>query len=147
MSADPETILNALLAQLKDGVGNNAKTYGRRVRLWSEVNLLQPAIFVRHAGDDDVWAGDGLQSTAIMAEVWVYAKTPLDGSVPDTNLNAVVKAIRAAMAPPVGEEQLTLGGLVLYARIDGRSMYDPGDLDQQGKAIITVKCQLDSTYP
>src|SRR4051812_8610452 len=114
MSIDAETILSALLDQLKNGVGATVKTYGRRVKLWSEAGLSQPAIFIRHVADEDDWPGDGLQRTAIIAEIWIYAKTPLSGAAPDTGLNAIVKAVRAAMVPS-GEEQQTLGGLVYFA--------------------------------
>jgi hypothetical protein len=147
MSADPETIMDALLDHLKAQIGAQVKTYGRRVKRYDDTTVTQPAIFIRHAFDEDIWPGVGLQRTELIAELFVYAKTPKSGAAPDTSLNAIVKLIRAAMVPPVAEERLTLDGIVNHARIEGQSLYDPGDLDDQGKALIPIRIMLNSTYP
>ena len=111
----------------------------RRLQLWTEVSA-QPALFLRHTGDTDDYQNTVLQQTILEAEIWIYSRAGQNpDSVPDTALNNLITAVRWALAPdPRGFPQ-TLGGLVQWARIEGRSEYDPGDLDDQAKALIPVR--------
>lgn len=123
--------------------GAGFQTTGRRVKHWNQV-AAQPALFIRHTGDDDVWMGEGLCETYIELEVWIYAKTGQDpDAVPDTGLNYLARAIRVALQPDDGEGgEFTMGGAVYRCRIEGRSEFDPGDQDSQGKALIPIKILL-----
>jgi hypothetical protein len=116
------------------------QTTGRRVLLWSKV-AAQPALFLRHTATEDVYSNIITSATTIHAEVWIYSKAGKDADVaPDTALNYLVDAVRSALQPdnPI-LRQCTLGGLVNSCRVEGRSEYDPGDLDGQAKAIIPIQ--------
>jgi len=114
-------------------------TSSRRLRLWAETPE-QPAIFLRHTDDDDTYNQTVMQKTVISAEIWIYSQAGKDpDAAPDVTLNNLAKCVRSALAMDVRGRPQTLGGLVQWARIEGRSEYDPGDLDNQSKALIPVK--------
>lgn len=110
---------------------------GRRVVPWGKQKLF-PCLFLRHTTDEDVYVNTILQKTLINAEIWIYSKVGPD-KVQDTALNYLVTAVRSALASDVRANPQTLGGLCFYARVEGESIFDPGDLDQIGKASIPVK--------
>lgn len=114
-------------------------TTGRRVKFWTDVPA-QPAMYLRHTDDDDVWDGT-LGKTILMAEIWIYSRAGQDpDAAPDTGLNNLARCIRNAFAPDDPDNGVfTLGGQVYWARIEGTSNYDPGDIDAQSKAVIPVK--------
>ncbi len=75
--------------------------------------------------------------------VWIYLRADaiVDQSSPNENyFDTVLDAIDAAMnvgKPPFWAAQ-TLGGLVAHAWIDGTTVLDPGDVDQQIVAMIPI---------
>jgi hypothetical protein len=139
MTTDVEPFIAALFTALQSDavLAGQVKTFGRRLKWWQET-AEQPALFLRHVADEDQYDHDTLGRTTVECEIWVYAKTGPD-DVPDTTLNAVVAAVRNVLAQDDGDGSFTLGGLVYWCRIEGKSQYDPGDADQQGKAIIPVR--------
>lgn len=148
MSVDTETVMAGLLSflQAQPSITAAFPTIGRRVQHWSVVSE-QPALLIRCIGQDDVWQGEGLDVTELDVELWIYSQSGQNpDAVPETGLNQLVSTVRAALAPPdIGEFQ-TLNNLVYRARIEGRTTFDPGDLDGQSKATISLKLML-PTYP
>lgn len=110
---------------------------GRRVKFWQQV-AEQPAMYMRHTFDEDLWDGEGLHKTIINGEIWIYSKAGEDpDAAPDIALNRLCQAIRNAFLPDNQDTgEFTLNGLVYWARISGRSENDPGDVDKQSKAAI-----------
>ena len=131
-----ETIMAALFTKLTaSGVFLST---GRRLVMWSQV-AEQPALFLRHTGDDYHRHATGVPARVTMdCEAWIYAKTGPDVS-PDTTLNALIDSIEIALARPPGFPAQTLGGLVQHAWIEGKVEIHPGDLDGQGIAVIPIK--------
>lgn len=148
MSADTETVMAGLetFLQAQPSIVAAFPTIDRRVKHWSQVSE-QPALLIRCIGQDDVWAGEGLAVTVLDVELWIYSQAGQNpDAVPETGLNQLVSTVRVALAPGVDEENQTLNGLVYRARIEGRTTFDPGDLDGQSKATIALKLMLPS-YP
>lgn len=119
-------------------------TTSRRLKFWTEV-ADQPAMFMRHTAAEDEMSGHiGLGRTTIEGEIWLYSKAGQDPNVaPDIALNQLVKATRTAFAADnILQNTCTLGALAYWARIEGRSEYDPGDIDDQSKAVIPFKILL-----
>jgi hypothetical protein len=117
------------------------QTAGRRVLLWSKVSA-QPALFLRLMADEDVYHDIILSRTTLEAEVWIYCKSKDPDLPPSTLLNNLIDAVRYALRPDnMMLRQQTLGGLVNFCRIEGRSEFDPGDLDMDGqaKAVLPLK--------
>lgn len=136
---DSETILIALLDHLVEYVPR-FKTVGRRVRFWTD-SFEQPALFLRHTGDVDNYQGDTFDRRTVEAELWVYSKAGEDPDIaPDIELNSLVKDIRFAFEPDETDTNcFTLNGRVYWCRIEGRSDFDPGDIDGQGKAVLPIR--------
>lgn len=110
----------------------------RRASMWQETTV-QPAMFLRHTDDDDDFGQTVLGKTTIHCECWIYSQAGADSNYPaDIALNNLTKMIRFFFKPNMRGFPQTLGGLVQWARIEGRSEYDPGDLDSQSKAIIPI---------
>lgn len=115
------------------------KTTGRRVVSWTQVTD-QPALFVRKLGETSSRNGDAPGRVTLHLELWIYSKAGEDPSVvPDAALNDLLDAIDTALKPDnVLTNRLTLGGLVHHCWIEGETLLDPGDMDQQAKAIVPV---------
>jgi len=116
-------------------------TVGRRLKEWAKTPN-QPALFLRHIGDDDTFNGI-LSQTELDAEWWIYCRTGDPDAIPDTGLNNLVRAVRLAMVPDDSMQyRFTIGGLCHWCRIEGRSTYDDGALNGQSKALLPVKITL-----
>jgi hypothetical protein len=116
------------------------QTASRRVRLWTDVLSIMPCLYMRHVTDKDDYVQTILQRTTIDVEIWIYSNAGQDPNLaPDITLNNLCTAVRNALKPDYRGAPQTLGGLVQWARVEGESTYDPGDLDKFSKALIPVK--------
>jgi len=87
--------------------------------------LQQPVLMQDEAYEDREWTGN------LPKDVWtVYfhiAATSKKGTAGSTVLNPLIDAVIAALVPPSGDDDQTLGGLVKYVRVKGRAAKDSGD--------------------
>ena len=135
MSVGREDIMTALF-NLVEGVGDFKDT-GRRVKMWSQVTAF-PAMYLRNVSDQ-YQRQQILSKVTMRAEVWLYTHTTDADSAPGIELNNIMDALEAAFVPDNPQTNtLTLGGLVQHCWIEGEVMYDPGDLDGYGKAVVPV---------
>ena len=143
MNNDYEPILAALLTFFQTKLGSTFATYTRRVKMWTQDGLVQPYLGIRHVGSNDEYQ-QNMSVTTLHVELWIYA--PADADVtgpPDATLNALEKAVRNAMAPDqVQTNRFTIGGLVFWFRILGRSDKNPGDNDGQGVLVLPLQITL-----
>lgn len=116
------------------------KTSSRRLRSPDSVaNSQCPALFMVQIVDEESRSVIGLPaSRSLKYEFWIYTVDPqVDSAIPAQQLNNVVDAVEAAMAPSPLTGQLTLGGLVLSCRIDGTiEFYE--NATQDGKSIVAI---------
>jgi hypothetical protein len=135
-----EAIYQALFNLVRNAA--TFKTASRRVKLWMDVNASdRPAVFVAQRGESYVRNSEAVpQKVTLKAEIILYTDAGKDPkTTPATELNNLIDAIDAALAPnPVTGVQ-TLGGLVSHCWIEGDVMTDPGDLDGDGMAVIPVR--------
>lgn len=117
-------------------------TTGRRVPMWSAVTE-QPALFLRDV-EEDVTHPSVLSKTEIGAEIWVYLQETNPDAAASTDLNIVLDAVVATLAPDSPTRQLTLGGLVAWCRIEGKIRKWPGDIGQQAIMKIPVRISVPS---
>lgn len=133
--SDYEIVMDALFQQLIGG-GDFATT-GRRVKHWNQVSE-QPAFFLRRTGV--IYQYDGLmQIRTLVCEAWVYVKVPDEDVAPDEVLTDIEAKVLARLAPDIhddDEARFTLGGLVYWCRVEGRSDMGPGD--QAGQAVAKI---------
>lgn len=132
-----ETLIGALFNLLN--ASHDYKTSGRRLMLWNLVNE-QPALFLRHVGDEFPPRPTGLLSrTMIECEAWIYAKSADPDSAPEVVMNGLLDKIETALKPGPAQEAQTLGGLVTHCWIEGRIEIHPGDLDGQAIAVVPIR--------
>ncbi|MDE1914740.1 MAG: hypothetical protein KGJ57_17425 [Sphingomonadales bacterium] len=120
-------------------------TASRRVQHWTQV-ADQPALFLRRIGVTDEGNHDsGFIITTLDCEAWIYCNAGQDPNIaPDSVLTGLEQMIRASFAPDgdYGDPLFTLGGLVYWARIEGRSDISPGDQGSQAIARIPIRVTL-----
>jgi hypothetical protein len=119
------------------------QTIGRRAQLWSQVSA-QPALFLRRTGTTDQY-DETFGVTTLECELWIYSQSGQDpDAVPDAALSALDMLMRQSFAPDTdyGEPRFTLGGLVYWCRIEGKSDYSDGALGAQGISRIPVRITL-----
>jgi hypothetical protein len=149
MIASREQILSALFTLLQGATfaspvgAAGATTWARssrRMKLWTDVSPAEkPALFMTDHSETAGASSKTLPpSFTIDVDLFVYIDSADPDTVPSSDLNVVLDAITAALAPTTGGPQ-TLGGLVTACAVEGRIMKDPGDLDGQGLALVPIK--------
>ena len=103
----------------------------------------QPGLYFRRIGATDT-ADDPFVTTTLECEAYIYSNAGQNpNAVPDTMLGCLEQMVRNSFIP-VGADKLdgrfTLGGLVYWSRIEGRSVYSPGD--QAGQAISRIPIRI-----
>ena len=119
-------------------------TTGRRVQHWNQV-AAQPALFLRRLGTTDEYQDGLFSQTTLECEAWIYSKAGADPDVtPDAALSALDQLVRQSFRPDAdyGDPRFTLGGLVYWCRIEGRSDYSPGDQGGQGISRLPIRITL-----
>lgn len=135
-----KAVFAALYALASGAAGFQTKS--RTVRLFSDVAAPdQPAFFQSEGKQVRTVSAPGTQGKDTWhAELILYAheaNVPEGGDVVDL-LNDLVDAVLAALAPPLGVDKQTLGGLVTDCRVDGTIDTSEGRLGQQAVAVIPV---------
>lgn len=149
MSVTREQIYSALFAAAS-GAYPWASPPSRRLKLWSDVPAEQrPALF-QFEGDPDKYvyaSGSTLasQKRTIFAKLFVYIDTKEPATIGATQINPILDALDAALAPTAADAEpgkFSLGGLVDNCRVAGVLLKDPGDLEGDGLLIIQIEMVL-----
>lgn len=115
----------------------------RRVRLWTDVPTeTRPAMY-QFEGHDEVWEYPNSANPRVVLEasIFIYTAAPK----PETGatiLNTVLDAVSLSLLPSGADlttGRQTLGGLVHSARIQGSVTRVPGDIDDDGMAIVPIR--------
>lgn len=139
MSADFEAVMDALLTHISEAVPSFVST-GRRVIHWTQCPN-QPALFLRRTGMFDHHTGS-MPIITMECELWIYCNAGEDlDAVPDAALTGLETEVRACLAPD-DQNRFTIGGLVYWCRIEGKSDISPGDQGPQAIARIPVRITL-----
>ena len=139
MSADLEAIMGALLDHIVARVPSFVTT-GRRVKHWSQV-ADQPALFIRRTGMLDHYNGNR-PITTMECEVWIYCNAGENpDTAPDEVLTGLEKEVRDSLLPNI-DDRFTLGELVYWCRIEGKSDISPGDQGSQAIARIPIRITI-----
>jgi hypothetical protein len=119
----------------------------RRMKLWSEVPAaMRPAFFQLESGPETYqWPTPAAPKRTFEAKLFLYFDAR-DPTTPGASLiNGALDAIDAALAPSGADAALgrqTLGGAVHDCKISGVPVRDPGDLDGDGLAVVSVRLVL-----
>src|ERR1019366_3543005 len=104
-----------------------------------------PALFLRRIGVTDENRDGDYLTTTLECELWIYCNAGQDpDAAPDSDLTGLEQLVRDSFAPDTfdGGERFTLGGLVYWCRIEGRTDSLPGDQGSQAIAKIPVRITL-----
>jgi len=120
----------------------------RRLKLWVNVDSSQqPAVFLVQHREGRIASGSGnLIRRHLDMGFWCYAPTGDESVIGDDLLDIMESALEAVLLPDdPGRNELTLGGLVHWARIireDNMLIRDPGDIDGQALLVLPVRILL-----
>lgn len=137
-----EAAFSALFARVSAAYGWALAS--RRLKLWSEVPPGQrPALFQLESGPESYqWTSLATPRRSFDAKLLLYFDAR-DPSRPGAcALNQALDALDAALAPAgadLARGRQTLGGVVHDCRIVGVPVRDPGDLDGDGLAVVSVR--------
>lgn len=150
MIYDTEAIYAALFALVSNTSVYPWKTSARRLKLWGEVLPEQrPALYQFEGGDEDY---EWRQSTAepvvkLWAKLFIYTNAKDPAVAGATQINQIMTALNVGFTPTGRDKafgRLTLGGLVYYARIEGKVFRDPGDLDGDGMLVVPIGIRVNA---
>jgi len=154
MSAGPrptrEQVFGALFTKLQTAAG--ITTFSRRMLDYSVIapRLMPILILWEMPETTDYKPGRGLPRDhweALAVIVFQNTSKPQNGdpttAVPGaTIINPLIDAVRAALAPDDDiTNSLTLGGLVEWCRVEGRTVVETGDTDANGfgGAVLPIR--------
>ena len=130
-----EQIYAALFAKFQTIPG--FKTKSRRLRHWADVTAAeQPALFQTQKRELGLTTPGQPQVWTLQVDIYVYVYQK--NGVPSQQLNPLLDAVGAALAPDPITNKCTLGGLVQHAWIEGAIETDEGTLGDQAVAIIPI---------
>ena len=116
----------------------------RRMKLWGEVpSSMRPAFFQLESGPESYqWASPAVPRRTFEAKLFLYFASQDPATPGSIAINAALDAIDAALAPAGADAALgrqSLGGAVYDCKIMGVPVRDPGDLDGDGLAVVSVR--------
>lgn len=90
----------------------------------------------------DEYRGIGLYRRRLRLGIWCYSSSKNAPGAPD--LDAMMEAFEAAFntVDNFSTGSNTLGGLVYWCRIEGRTFKDPGDIDNQTLLIVPLLIEM-----
>ncbi len=119
------------------------RTVSDRLRLWGDVAPdQQPAVFLVTHREQDDYRGLGLYRRRLELGLWCYSRSDSAPGAPD--LDTMMEAFEAAfnVADNMSTNSNTLGGLVYWCRIEGKTLKDPGDLDNQTLLVVPLVVEM-----
>jgi hypothetical protein len=147
MSAATRNAAVEVLATVVAGIWPWATAPRRRLKLFSDVPAAErPCAFLHEGGDEGyAWQSGAIPRRKIEVKVFVYIDAKDPSVVGAEILNDIMDAFDAALAPKGADAMLgrnTLAGTQYMARIAGRPIKVPGDLDGDGLLIVPVEIDL-----
>ena len=135
-----EAIYQALFARVSAAA--DFATATRRVKEYTDVDqATQPAILQVELGEKWAEPGTPPQAVVLRAKLFLYCESNDPTEPVSTQINTLMDAVVAALAPPDIEERQTLGGLVYNTAIVGDVTIAEG-LSGQSEVSIPIEIML-----
>jgi len=115
----------------------------RKLRLFSDVPKdQQPACFMAMHREFPDYRNLGVFRSRLEYLVYVYIDASESSAAED--LDNILEAILKPFLTPdnFSSGQLTLNGLVYWARVEGRILKDPGDIDKQALLLVPIIVEM-----
>lgn len=119
------------------------RTVSNRLRLWGDVAPdQQPAAFLVTHQEKDDYRGLGLYRRRLELGIWCYSRS--DSAPGASDLDTMMEAFETGfnVADNMSTNSNTLGGLVYWCRIEGKTFKDPGDLDSQTLLVVPIVVEM-----
>lgn len=144
-----EQVFGALFTLLRGNVAGVAE-YTRRTRLPAKIGAgeMQPGTAILFLVELPYEKTEREGGIPIKKRTWeagalVYFQN-LDKSVPGMTIaNPLIDAIEALIEPPVTQPAQTLGGLVEGVWIEGETLKESGDTDENGIGFVWVPLHIE----
>jgi hypothetical protein len=138
MNSPRETIYAALFALVSGAVP--FVTTSRRAQIITQMQpSALPALFQTQTGEDTQQSRGIPPKYVLRVDITLYAINPDPAQPATPQLNALIDAVEAALAPnPVTGVQ-SLGGLVSHCYIGGKTDIFEGNLGNRAAAVIPVE--------
>lgn len=131
-----EQIYSALFDKVSGAA--NFKTKSRKLRHWSDVPQgEQPALFMVQTGEAAETIRGQPTRWTLRVDLYLYVRTT-GASIPAQQINPLLDAVVATLAPSGPDNVQTLGGLVHRCWIEGQIETDEGSLGDQAVVIIPI---------
>lgn len=142
-----ENIYAALFSQIQGALGATFKTISRH---WQPPDLMspsdRPALFQVQTGENaNKPAVNALPTkwSPLTVDLVVYTSGSTDpGVVPSTELNALLDAVETALKSVTPGLNQTLGGKVLYCRIEGKVEICENVIGSIALAVVPVALEV-----
>jgi hypothetical protein len=135
-----EAIYQALFARVSTAA--DFATATRRIKEYADVDqATQPAILQVELGEKWAEPGTPPQAVILRAKLFIYCESNDPTEPVSTQINTLMDAVTAALAPPDIEERQTLGGLVYNTAIVGDVTIAEG-LSGQSEVSIPIEIML-----
>ena len=134
-----ESVYQALFTLIQSSA--SFVTASRRLQLWTDVPAIQqPAIFIAQKDEERMAVTNQPFILRLNADIYIYTNSGGQSGVnPSTQMNNILDAVDVALLQSGGHENQTLGGIVSYCRISGKTQTDEGVLGDQSVAIIPIE--------
>lgn len=135
--ATREAVYSTLFAKLQSVPG--LTTVSRRLQNVQDVQPEAfPAAYQLQGKQSTKYAGANPASNSWRADWLLYAYDSDPASAPSIQLNSLIDAAVAVLAPPPGFDKQSLGGLVEYCAIDGDIEVFEGVLGDRAIAVLPI---------
>jgi hypothetical protein len=138
MNTARETIYTALFALIVSS--SSYTTTSRRMRLINELQPSQlPALYMSQVAEETIAARPHPPKYILRVDFAIYALNPNEQDSAAPQLNALIDAAEAALAPDPVTGVQSLGGLVSHCFINGKTEIFEGNLGNRAAAVIPVE--------
>ena len=143
MNLPREQIYAALFTTLQSALGSKFATISRRWRMPEQVSPeSRPALFQVQTGERAKTNANGEPIIWIAAvDLVIYTQGSGDEqTIPSQELNTLLDAVEAALAPPAnGDGKQTLGGFVSHCRLQGSARITENVNGSAAMAVVPVE--------
>ena len=138
MNVSREAIYSALFT-LVSGAADFVTT-GRRIQIITQMQPSQlPALFQQQVSEDTQQVNGIPPKYTLRVDIAIYALNPDQTQAATPQLNALIDAVEAALAPSPATGRQTLGGLVSHCFINGKTDIFEGDLGNKAAAVLPIE--------
>lgn len=120
-------------------------TKEQRLRLWGDVpSAQQPYVALVTHNEIADKQGLGLTKVTLNLGAYIYTRAP-KGAIGQTDLDTIMTTFENTWNEAVDNfstNEVTLGKLVYWCRIQGKVFKDPGDLDEQTLLVVPIVVEM-----